>query len=137
MISLTIPINSLDKINDFINVEFIPRYPGGQFRLRYVESENFTLLSIDYRYRLKITINNISIIVNEEFALLDIVLYHNTILPNITMDNLIPIASANYLINDLHKIYNKINKDLHSRFPKNSKDIARHANCEVTPRYIF
>lgn len=124
------PINYIKsyKINNLISVEFIPKYAGGQFRLRYVESENFTLLSIDYRYRLKININNNSIIVNEEFALLDIVLYHNDVLPNTTPDDQIPIASANYLINDLRKIYDKISQDLRSRFPKNSKDKQRFKN---------
>ena len=124
------PINYIKsyKINNLISVEFIPKYAGGQFRLRYVESENFTLLSIDYRYRLKININNNSIIVNEEFALLDIVLYHNDVLPNTTPDDQIPIASPHYLINDLRTIYDKISHDLRSRFPKNSKDKQRFKN---------
>jgi hypothetical protein len=132
------PINQVNsyKINDYISVEFIPRYPGGQFRLRYVESENFTLLSIDYRYRLKININNNSIIVNEEFALLDVVLYHDTVLPKIISDNFIPVASSEYLINDLRKIYDTINQNLYSRFPKNSKDKQRFKNLiEYVQKY--
>lgn len=134
------PINQTQTytINDYISVEFIPRYPGGQFRLRYVESENFTLLSIDYRYRLKININNNSIVVNEEFALLDVVLYHDTVLPDTTPDGFIPIASVKYLINDLRKIYDKINKDLHSRFHKNSKDKQRFTNLiEYVKKYNY
>lgn len=132
------PINQVNnyKINDYINVEFIPRYTGGQFRLRYVESENFTLLSIDYRYRLKININNNSIIVNEEFALLDIVLYHDTILHKIINVDVIPVASPEYLINDLRKIYDTINQNLYSRFPKNSKDKQRFKNLiEYVQKY--
>lgn len=134
------PINNIQTytINDYISVEFIPKYPGGQFRLRYVESENFTLLSIDYRYRLKININNNSIIVNEEFALLDVVLAHNEALPTIRADGFIPVASPDYLINDLHKIYDKINKDLHSRFHKNSKDKQRFKNLiEYVKKYSY
>jgi len=133
------PINKVQnyKINDYINIDFIPNYPGGQFRLRYIESENFTLLSIDYRYRLKININNNSIIVNEEFSLLDVVLEHNNnTLPDIIADGFIPVASPGYLINDLHKIYDKINKDLHSRFHKNSKDKQRFKNLiEYVKKY--
>lgn len=132
------PINQVNnyKINDYINVEFIPRYPGGQFRLRYVESENFTLLSIDYRYRLKININNNSIIVNEEFALLDIVLYHDTILHKILNVDAIPVASPEYLINDLRKIYDTINQNLYARFPKKSKDKERFKNLiEYVQKY--
>jgi len=135
-------INFVHKINNLITIEFISKYTGGQFRLRYTKNDNFTLLSIDYRYKLKIfnKYNNSKIIINQEFALLDLVLYNenssnnsNNIynkngLPYIHFDNIIPIASANYLINDLRKIYDNINKDLKHRFFKKSKDKNRFKN---------
>lgn len=60
-----------------IDIKFIPIYEIGQYRLRYIENEDFTLLSIDYRYKYKITINRDSLEINEEFALLDVVLYND------------------------------------------------------------
>ena len=190
------------KINDMISLKFIPKYNSGQFRLRYIESENFTLLSIDYRYKLQITINNHVTIINQDFALLDVVLYNdnqylelkqtletqkeqlqlkqilfkntskntkkyhhlenqimdisinlanNNLLfhkykdiydqngiPRVTYDGNIPIASAKYLINDLHNIYDTISVNLKMRFPKNSKDQERFKNLvEYVQKYTI
>lgn len=148
-----------DKIymNNIISIKFIPKYNSGQFRLRYTKNEDFTLLSIDYRYKLKVTINSNTIFINQEFALLDVVLYHddkylklkeekkltkkniqlldklNSVydnqsgLPKIIYDKNIPVASPEYLINDLRGIYENI-RDLRRRFSKNSKDKQRFIN---------
>jgi hypothetical protein len=136
------PINLFKsyQINDIVDIEFIPIYTGGQFRLRYIKSDNYTLLSIDYRYKLKININNKSIIVNQEFSLLDVVLYHDAFIhtASIIYDGYIPVASPKYLINDLHVIYDKISKNLYSRFHKNSKDKQRFKNLIVyVKRHTF
>lgn len=117
---------SIFTVNNDITISFIPKYDGGQYRLRYIENEDFTLISIDYRFKLNIKIKslNIDLKINQEFSLLDIVLYNDKNF-NKTDSNYIdgiPIASANYLKNDLRKIYETVSRNLRDRFPKKQKD---------------
>lgn len=113
---------------DNINLTFRPVYNAGQFRLRLIKRNDFILFSIDYRYKLDIEMDNQKYTLNNEIAILDVVLQHNpknfqTLRSNNVKDFCgIPVASDYYLINDLRKMYETINEDVRRRFPKSSKD---------------
>ena len=86
---------------------------SGQFRLRYTKKTDtfpVDLLSIDYRYRLSLTLDSQVYKVKMSVPFLDIVLQENikhiqsTDIVNYTYQ--LPVASSKFLYDDLISIYN-------------------------------
>jgi hypothetical protein len=142
-------IISLDKNSITLNIQFKPLYSikdehyskdeqyskddsnAGQFRLRFIDKENLTLFSIDYRMKINVYLKvgdlEINTILNHDIAVLDVVLAKSDLDYSfaVKMSNGLPIASSQYLQEDLKGIYKEITENLKLRFHKSSKDRSR------------
>ena len=116
-----------NKDYDF-NIHFIPVYDGGQFRIRYIDADDFILFSLDYRTKIDIELKardfQLSTSIINEIAILDVVLMKSDLKSDytVTLSNWLPIASAEYLVSDLKKIYKEISENVKLRFHKSKKD---------------
>lgn len=128
----------LSEDNMKLEVQFKPIYPKddgktstGQFRLRFIEKDNLTLLSIDYRSKINIHLSvgelDIDITLNHDLPILDLVLAKSDMKYSFAVEisNGLPVASSQYLQKDLKDIYAEINQNLKLRFHKSSKDRQR------------
>lgn len=128
----------LSEDNMKLQVQFKPIYSKedgqsstGQFRLRFIEKDNLTLFSIDYRSKININLSvgelNIDITLNHDLPILDLVLAKSDIKYSFAVEisNGLPVASSKYLQKDLRDIYAEINQNLKLRFHKSSKDRQR------------
>lgn len=113
------------------NIEFIPVYDSGQFRIRYIDADDFILFSLDYRTKINVELKGddiqLSTSIINEIAVLDVVLMKSDLESNytVTLSNGLPIASAEYLVSDLKKIYKEISENVKLRFHKSKKDKKR------------
>lgn len=128
----------LSEDNMKLQVQFKPIYSKedgqtstGQFRLRFIEKDNLTLFSIDYRSKINIKLSvgelNIDITLNHDLPILDLVLSKSDMKYSFAVEisNGLPVASSKYLQKDLRDIYAEINQNLKLRFHKSSKDRQR------------
>lgn len=128
----------LSEDNIKLQVQFKPIYSKedgqtstGQFRLRFIEKDNLTLFSIDYRSKINIKLSigelNIDITLNHDLPILDLVLSKSDMKYSFAVEisNGLPVASSKYLQKDLRDIYTEINQNLKLRFHKSSKDRQR------------
>lgn len=108
-----------------IKMRFKSIYDGGQFRLRIINRKDFKLFSIDYRSKIDIKLNNeLAHNISHEIPFLDIVLTKgNTV--EYKLDKgpfIVPVASAEYIKDDIMNIYKSISENLKSRYIKVRKD---------------
>lgn len=106
---------------------------SGQFRIRYIKKNDklpVDLLSIDYRYKLNLTLDSVNYKVKMSLPFLDIVLQENT--KNIKSYNVINetnrlnVASSSFLYNDLISIYTEYtNAKIRFNNNKQNKDLIR------------
>jgi len=128
----------LSEDNMKLEVQFKPIYSKedgktstGQFRLRFIEKDNLTLFSVDYRSKINIQLSvgelDIDITLNHDLPILDLVLAKSDMKYRfaVEMSNGLPVASSKYLQKDLRDIYAEINQNLKLRFHKSSKDRQR------------
>lgn len=128
----------LSEDNMKLEVQFKPIYSKddgktstGQFRLRFIEKDNFTLFSIDYRSKINIHLTvgelDINMTLNHDLPILDLVLSKSDMKYSFAVEisNGLPVASSQYLQKDLKDIYAEINQNLKLRFHKSSKDRQR------------
>jgi hypothetical protein len=131
----------LGKDNIVFDVQFNPVYnikddgndkSAGQFRLRYIDKDNLTLFSIDYRTKIYVYLNvgdlNIKTVLNYDIPILDLVLANSGIKYSfaVQLSHGLPVASSQYLQEDLKDMYKEIDEGVKLRFhKKSSKDRSR------------
>lgn len=119
------------KFKSVYSIKDDEEHSAGQFRLRFIDKEDLTLFSIDYRLKLYIFISvgdlKINTSINHDIPILDVVLFQSDLERTFTVkySNSLPIASSKYLQRDLRNIYTEINKNLQLRFHKSVKDKQR------------
>lgn len=138
MFKKTFDIIHLGSDNVMVDIKFKPLYfkdddeqSAGQFRLRFIDKDDFTLFSIDYRTKININIKAGNLIINtninNDIPILDLVLAQSNLEQQFVVQysNRLPVASTRYLQKDLRDIYTEVNKNLLLRFHKSSKDKKR------------
>ncbi len=122
-------LNELNNIslNETNDLTLQTLFDSGQFRIRYIRRETFTLISLDYKYRILLRSN---VKLYYTLPIIDVVIQQNDHVISkkeymIKYDNGIPIASPYYLKDDIYNIYNEISDNLKMRIPKSQKDIKR------------
>ena len=119
------------KFKAVYSVKDDEEHSAGQFRLRFIDKEDLTLFSIDYRVKLYVFISVgdliINTTINHDIPILDLVLSQSDLEKTFTVkySNGLPVASSQYLQRDLRNIYTEVNKNLKLRFHKSAKDKQR------------
>jgi hypothetical protein len=105
---------------------------AGQFRLRYIDKDNLTLFSIDYRTKIYVNLNvgdlNINTVLNYDIPILDLVLSKSDMNYSfaVQLSHGLPVSSSQYLQEDLKDMYKEIDEGVKLRFhKKSSKDRSR------------
>jgi hypothetical protein len=118
--------------NSNIKLVFKSVYESGQFRIRIINKDDFKIISIDYRCKIDININDQNILesISHEIPFIDIVLTSKMVdfKNDINKSSTIPVASADYLKGDIINIYDNISENLKLRYIKSSKDKTRLEN---------
>lgn len=99
-----------------LSIEYTINTPEKQFRLRFIEKSKslpVNLYSIDYRTKIKIVYQRLTIELPFDIPLLDLVTVSNDNYPrekvvNSLLSQVVPVASLDFLLGDLTNTYNNV-----------------------------